>query len=504
MTAFSTMRYFGDNFVNQDVARQISLFLDQKEKCSMSASANGVHQALKKYLPTSEKYVTTVKPNLMSVFTTDNGIYSSPIDTFQISEYGNFGNFYQSMITHVGANENKDYYAAWYENMLNLRKGGARYQRGNIDLYISDIPEKDEKFLVERLLSSSDTSMTDHDCLQYTKNIMEAVMSNASIVDLTAYSQTASCRCNLFRSISKRSTDLVKLNIVGDTCDDTIEIIAESCVEALTNLSITTGDSSDNIMGTTVDIICDAVADFGLLEVLEIGNVASDNEEWADGLIRVLNNCPVSSLRINETYFEENCAEKMSRALTKLVSHDVKMTSCDFGKWGTPIFDALFSNKTIQWLDISFTEIGNDSINSLVDMIKRGVLTKLAIGHCGIGREGIKAVLQATTHDKSRLDFISIFDNDIDDPKVFQGMEESSLWTIHVGEIKSILGEIGHMCEIDERDSDECFNDGEGVYPWKTKSHMWTMGGDSESCQTFCEMSDESELSDHTEKSDSD
>lgn len=474
MPVFSTFRHFGDHFGNQDVARLVSFFLDQGDKCAMSVSAKGVYETLREYLPTPTRYLTTVMPNLMSIFSSDDGLYSSPIETFQISRYGNFGSFYQSMITHVGANENKDYYSSWYEHQLNLRKGAARHERGVIDLYIQDLPEEGEKFLVERLLSSADTRLSDHHCLRYTESIKDAITNNTSIVELLAYSEVSSCRCVLFDCVSKRPTDLVSLLLVGDTCEDTVQMISERCVDGLKHLSITASDSSDEVSGTTVDIICDSVADNEILEVLEIGNVVSDNEEWSEGLIRVLSTCPISSLRINETYFDEECVDAMVRALPRMKAVDVKMTSCEFGHWGKPVFDALFSCASIRWLDLSFTEIDDESIDSLVDMIERGTLVRLAIGACGVDRDGMRSLMRATTNDGSNLEFISVFDNDIDHESVFEGMEETSLWDIHVGEMMDSSFLDDHVCNIDFRDSDDCFNEGGGVWPWVTRSHVWT------------------------------
>lgn len=77
MTPFSTFLRFGDNFCNQDVVRLLSFFLNQRDKIALSESARGVHQALLSFLPTAKKYITTVKPNLMSAFSSDdNGVYS--------------------------------------------------------------------------------------------------------------------------------------------------------------------------------------------------------------------------------------------------------------------------------------------------------------------------------------------------------------------------------------------------------------------------------------------
>ena len=482
MAVFSTLRKFGDNFGNKDVARQVSFFLNQRDKIAMNTSARSVHEALGDFLPTSTRYITTVKPNLMSAFSVENGVYSSPISTFHISKYGNFGNFHQSLITHVGANEDRNYYAAWYECQLSLARGSARNRRDQIDLYISDMSSRDEAFLVERLRESVDTRLGDHNCLQYSKDIMYAIASNTSIVDVLAYSQVTSCRCGLFSSLSVRSTAITKLNLVGGLCVDSTQMIANCCVEGLKDLSISTDDPASEVHGYSVDVICGAVADVGVLEVLEIGNVAADYDEWADGLIRALGSCPIVSLRINDTEFDKDCLAGMVRVLHLLGAADVKITCCDFDDWGKPVFDALFSNTSISWLDISFTIIGDGSIGALVEMIKRGKLTRLGIGGCGVGGRGIKSLIQATTHADSKLDFISIFDNDIDHPSVFEDMGGTSLKNIHIGELSDadalaklvvVKSRSGQTCDIDARDSDDCFNEGGGVWPWVTKSHVW-------------------------------
>lgn len=484
MAAFSTLRRFGDNFGNVDVLRHVSFFLNQRDKFAMSFSNKGVRESLREMLPTATRYVTTVKPNLMSAFSSNNGVYHTPITLFKASsDYHTFCNLYRGMITHAGANEDRDYYGAWYEFHLKLVKGAARDRRGAIDLYLYDMSVKDEKFVVERLRDSVDTRLIDHHCLKYTPGIKDAIASNTSIVDVSAYSEVSVCRCNLFDSISARSTDIVKLHLIGGTCDDTVQMIADYCVDGVKNLSITTADSSSVMSSSIVDLICDAVAEVGILEILEIGNVVVDYEEWADGLMHALDTCPILSLRINETDFDEDCSEDMVHVLAKLKAADVKMTSCDFGDWGKPVFDALFSNTSITWLDLSFTKMGDGSIGPLVDMIKRGKLTRLAIGSCGVGQEGIREVLMATMHADSKLDFISIFGNDTDHPSVFDGMHGTSLRNIHVGELKhgtaAALADVfvatPTSCKVDTRDSDDCCNDGGGVWPWVTKSHVWYM-----------------------------
>ena len=477
MSAFSTPRR---DFGNGDVVRHISFFVNQRDKIVMATSTKVMYEALQEMMPTSTKYVTTVKPNLMSIFSSANNVYSAPISIFDISKYRNFSNFHQSMITHVGANEDKDYYAAWYECHLKLGKGLARNIRKEIDLYMSDLSARDEEFLIERFLDSVDTRLFDHNCLQYTPDIMNGIAKNTSIVEMFAYSEETSCRCNLFSCISLRSTDIIKLYLVGGICVDSTQMIADFCVKGLKQLSIATCNSFSEIHGFTVDVICDAVADCGILEVLEIGNVTSGYEEWADGLIRTLEICPIISLRINETEFDENCLEGMVRVLSGLKATDVKMTCCDFDDWGKPVFDALFSNTSTCWLDLSYTTTGDESVGYLVEMIRRGKLTRLAIGGCGVGRDGIKIVMQATTHANSKLVFISIFKNDIDHPVIFDELDGTSLECIHVGELGNaralaaklvlIKSRTGKMCDIDARDSDHCFNEGGGVWPWMTQS----------------------------------
>lgn len=471
MAAFSSLKHFGDNFGNEDVVRQTSFFLNQRDKIAMATSARGVGRALQAYLPTATSYVTTVKPNLLSAFAfcPQTGVYSSPISTFEISEYGCFGNSYQSMITHVGANEDRDYYSAWYEANLGLSKGAARNRRNSIDLYIRDLPAKDESRLVEGLCEAVDTRLSDHHCLPYTREIMEAIVHNTSIVDVLAYSQISSCRCVLVACLAEREADITTLRLGGGICHDATLTIGDECVQALTHFSFTTDESDRHIECFSVDYICEALADVGILQVLEIGNVDQDYNEWADGLIRVMDACPLSSVRINEADFMEDCVPGMVRVFPFLTATDLKLTSCEFGGWATPVFDALFANTSIRWLDLSYTKIGSGSIRALVDMIKRGTLVRLAVGGCGIGRGGISRMLGATTHADSKLEFISIFDNNAefcDDVK----LDGTSLKTIHTGgeEVQWFTS-----CEIDARDCDDCCDGGGGVWPWVTKSHVW-------------------------------
>lgn len=476
MPTLSTLRHFGDKLGDNDVTRQVSFYLVLSDKINMSTCTKGIYLALNDFLPTSTRYVTTVKPNLRSTFSTDNDVYSAPIETFEVGEHGSFDNFHKGLITHVGANEDKNYYAAWYEHVLGLSKGAARNRRHEIDLYVYDMPAEDERLLVERLLDSVDTRLSDHHCLQYTRRIKDALTANTSIVDVSAYSEVHSCRCNLFDCISARSTNITTLRFVGGTCDDSVQMIADYCVNALKHLSIKTADSSSTIGGIMVDVVGEAVAEVGILETLEIGNVVGDFEEWSDGLVRMLERCPISSLRINETLFEDGCLEGMAYVMRRLVATDVKLTSCDYGDRGNLVFDALFQNRSICWLDLSYTMIGDGSTDALVDMIRRGTLTRLAIGACGIGRESIMKVLQATTHVDSRLAFISIFGNDLDHPVIFSNMDGTSLETIHVGELErgttaTFLYFNAFPFRVDSRNSEECCRSGGGVWPWWTKSH---------------------------------
>ncbi|CAB1096666.1 unnamed protein product [Ectocarpus sp. CCAP 1310/34] len=403
----------------------------------------------------------------MSAFSFENGVYSTPPETFLVSAYGNFCNFYRSLITHVGANEDRDYYAAWLEQQqLKLAKGSARSRRRSIDLYTSGRPARDETFIVERLLESVDTRLSDHHILVYTDDIMDAIESNTSIVEVSAYSQTSSCRCRLFNCFSKRSVSITSLDLTGRACIDSTQTIADSCVHDLKRLSLSTGCSDQEMDGLTIALVCDAVAEAG-----------------ADGLIRALETCPISSLRIDGTIFDIPCVPGMVRVLPELQATDVKLTQCDFDNWGKPVFDALFSNENIRWLGVSSTKIGDGSVGALVDMVTRGTLTRLAIGNYGMGRGGIRRVLEATTHAGSNVVFISIFDNDIDVPSIFEGLGKTSLTGMHVGELSNCNTAIANFvadtqCDIDTSDADDCYNGGGGVFPWRTESRVvYVTGG---------------------------
>lgn len=472
MAAFSSLNHFGDNFGNRDVVKHVSFFLNQRDKIAMAASTKGVSQALRQFLPTSSSYITTVKPNLLSAFSvvSQTGVYSAPIETFKLNKYGWFGNFYESMITHVGANEDRDYYSAWYEHHLLLAPRSTRSQRGAIDLFISDLPGKDEEFLTERLRQSVDTTLCDHHCLSYTQEIVDAIVSNTSIVNVLAYSQISSCRCALFRSLAARSTNITSLNVCGGICHDTTLVIGDECVQDLTHFSFTTGESDRFIDGGSVDYICESIADAGILKVLEVGNVHGDYDEWANGLICVMESCLLRSVTIDDTDFMPHCLPGMVRVLPLLTATTVKITSCGFGDWGKPVFDALFSNYALTTLDMSFTNMGDGSIGPLVKMIKRGTLVKLAIGACGISAKGIESVLRATAHDSSNLKYLSVFDNHLS-RRCFQS-DKTSLVGLHVGVVcdEAILDNIlkfgvDNNLEVDMRDSDEYLNEGGGWWP---------------------------------------
>lgn len=472
MAAFSSLNHFGDNFGNRDVVRQVSLFLNQRDKVALATSTRGVNEAVRCYLSTLTTYVTTVKPNLISAFTFDprTGVYSVPIETFKINEYGCFGNFYESMITHVGANEDRSYYSAWYEQRLKLSAGSTRSRRGTIDLFIRQLSAKDEAFLTERLRQSVDTTLCDDHCLRYTQKIVNAIVSNTSIVNVLSYSQTTSCRCVLFSCLAARSTKITSLNLCGGICHDATLVIGDECVQALTHFSFTTGQSDQFIDGFSVDYICESIADAGVLKVLEIGNVDGDYDEWADGVIRVMETCLLQSIIIDEAAFMPHCLPGMVRVLPFLTASDVSMTSCDFGNWGKPVFDALFSNYSTTTLDLCFTKMRDASIDLLVKMIKRGKLVKLAIGGCGISAKGIRSVLKATAHSSSKLEYLSVFDNVLGK---IRGIDSTSLVGLHVGVVTddavldSVL-EFGitNNLEVDMSDSDKCYDEGGRAWPW--------------------------------------
>ncbi len=460
MAGFSTLRHFGDNFVNEDVLRQVSFYLNQREKIAMATASKSVNLGLQDYLPTSNKYVTTVQPNLLSAFTFSPGIgvYSAPIDTFQLSELGFFCSFHRSLITHAGANESEDFYSAWHEHHLKLRKGSARSPRGVIDLFAAGLPERDEWFLIERLFQSVDTALIDHHCLQYTQEIMDAIENNTSIVHVVAISQVSSCRCMLFDSLAERPTSLTSLELRGGICHDSTLTIGRSCVKKLRCFSFKAGDSEPFIDGFSVDYICEALADAGILEVLEIGGVFGDFAEWANGLIRVMATCPLRFLDISGAKFWDQCLPGMVRVLPILKAPELKITSCIFGGWARPVFEALFSNPNVSHLDLSSTQIDLACTGAVAQMITRGTLKALAIGGCGLGQDDIDSVLRATEHASSRLECLGMAGNDF---QTFPSLDKTSLRGVHIGRVEgravrraAVHFASRHGLELDMRDCD--------------------------------------------------
>lgn len=432
MAAFSTLNHFGINFGNEDVMRRVSFFLNQRDKIAMSTSSRRVHQVLKHFLPTASEYVTTVKPSLLPVPSSDNGVYVIPIGTFKATPDGFFDSFIDSMIVHTGCNEENDYYLAWCSHRLFGKTDPYRSPRHIISLEFPCLNFVYEALIIQRLRDSVDRQLRDSDHFPYTPRILDAVESNTSIVEIVAHNHDLSpCRCDLFECLSRRSTDIESLMFWGESCADAYQAIADGCVQGLKKLAIASNPGSD-MDGDKVDTVCEAVSEVGILESLEIDGAIADYDGGGDGLIRVLDTCPLRSLSVNASIFGEGAWSEMVRVLSKMKATDVKFTELEiFRDWMRPAFDALFSNTSIQSLDLSFTNIGDGSIGALENMVKRGTLIKLGIRECSIGRDGNKSVLQATTHVDSNLRFISI--SDTDHPDIFAGLVNTSLEVVHLG-----------------------------------------------------------------------
>lgn len=439
MAAFSSLKHFGDNFGNADIARQVAFFLNQRDKIAMSTSARGVREVVKHLLPTSTKYVTTVKPNFVSLFSLDNGVYSAPIGTFRADPDGFFDSFAESMIKHTGCNEDSDFYLAWYTHQLFGKREDYGYPRHTLCLEFPVLKSVDMALIVIRLRESVDRRLREHEIFPYTPLIMDAFEINTSIVDiLMCNNESPACRCDFVESLSRRSTDIKSLQLVGEICHDAAQTIADRCLRGLKKLSIT-GDVAMPIDGHIVDILCEAVSEVGILESLDIGEVNAEYDGGGAGLIRVLDTCPLRSLSVSAVHFEEETWARMVRVLSNMEATEVKFTEYRiFSESMRPVFDGLFSNTSIRSLDLSFTKIGDEGMGALENMVERGSLIKLAIDGCSIGRDGIKGVLRATAHIGSRLRFISIGNRDMDRPDIFEGLIKTSLEAMHLKEVLDI------------------------------------------------------------------
>ena len=430
MAAFSTLNHFGVNFGNEDVMRRVSFFLNQRDKIAMSTSSRRVHQVLEHFLPTASEYVTTVKPNLLPVPSSDNGVYVIRIGIFPANPDGFFDSFIDSMIVHTGCNEEKDYYLAWFSHRLFGKTDCYRSSRHIISLEFPSLHIVEEALIIQRLRDSVDRQLRDHDFFPYTPRILDAVESNTSIVEIVAHNNDLSCRCDLFECLSRRSTDIESLMFWGESCADAYQAIADGCVQGLKKLTIASNPGSD-MDGDKVDTVCEAVSEVGILESLDIDGAIADYDGGGHGLVRVLDTCPLRSLSVNASIFGEDAWSEMVRVLSNMKATDVKFTELEiFRDWMRPAFDALFSNTSIQSLDLSFTNIGDGSICALENMVKRGTLIKLGIRECSIGRDGNESVLRATTHVDSNLRFISI--SDTDHPDIFAGLVNTSLEVVHL------------------------------------------------------------------------
>ncbi|CAM9095776.1 unnamed protein product [Ectocarpus sp. 12 AP-2014] len=439
MTTFSTLNDFGDHFINQDVMRAVSFFLNQRDKIATSTSASSVHRVLKHFLPPCSTYITTVRPNFLWAFSSDNGVYSAPIKTFAANPDGYFDSYVESMIKHMGCNEDSDYYLAWYSHHLIGKLEAYGYPRRTISLEGAVLNSVNEALIVLRLRESVDLRMFYHDFFPHTPRIMHAFEANTSICDIQVNShESPSCLCGLFKSLSRRTVDIQSLELGGEICHDATQMIADDCVKGLKKLSFR-GSVASPIVGHMVDILCEAVSETGILESLEVGEAMVEYDGGGAGLIRVLETCPLRSLNLRDICLGEDCWSEMVRVLTTMKATHVEFTEFRIaGDWMVPVLNALFSSTSIQSLDLSHTKIGCVSIGALENKIKGGTLIKLAIGGCSIGRDEIKRVLQATTHVDSKLKFISIRDNSVEHPDIFEGLVETSLEVLHIEALRDV------------------------------------------------------------------
>lgn len=269
MVAFSSLKHFGDDFGNADVVRKVSFFLNQRDKIALSTSTKGVHKTVAMFLPTSTEYVTTVKPNLVSMFSFNHGVYSAQIQTLGLKD-----GFTETMVTYAGSNEDNDYSLQWYMYHVHGRHRQDDDLRigAQILLYSHEITDIQEMLIIERLQESTDICFRDDFRFPYTPDILNAIGGNTSIVQVDVRTLGHRCRCNLFRQLSRRSTDMTSLTLTGGVCREAADMIADGCVRGLKKLSVT--HCMFMIDAEVVETLCEAVADVGILEGLEISKVS--------------------------------------------------------------------------------------------------------------------------------------------------------------------------------------------------------------------------------------
>ena len=457
----------GVNFGNNDIIRQISFYLNQSDKIEMAKTSSDVNDVVKNLLPTSTEYVTTIKPNLISIFKEHNGVYSSPIDTFKPTEYG-FGDFYVSMFDHISDNEDKNYYCKWRMWQVNKSSSKNRFHKNkNIDLFISELPEEDDILLSERLMESIDTSIIDHNMLPFTDRFMESLIENTSIVHAISYDEVYSHRCGFFSCIAERQTDVTSITIEGDFCEESAEIIAEGCVDGLKTLIIESM-SDDYIDGFCVNTILESISEVGIIEKLVLEGIRHLNGDGLPDIIMYCENlkflslkdigmCPLFCLITRNVIGNSNIGE-------------IRIENCDRNiKNLDLLLKEICSNDHVKILGLS----GNRKsvkriIPELVNMIIRGNIQKLDISYCSIGKIGIKKIIDATKEPSSKLTHIDISGN-ILGKTTFRSILNTSLTFIHIGDIEYDTDSLskfvrsrrnnGFECIIDDREGDIYYNE---------------------------------------------
>ena len=430
---FSSFEQYGVNFGNNDVIRQISFYLNQSDKIEMAKTSSDVHDVVKNLLPTSTEYVTTIKPNLISIFKEHNGVYSSPIDIFKPTKYG-FGDFYVSMFDHVGGNEDKNYYYKW--RMYKLNSKDRFHKNKNINLFIRDLPEEDDILLSERLLESVDTSITDENKFKFTDRFMESLVENTSIVNVNSFysGYGYSHRCGFFSCIANRQTNVTSISIEGNFCEDSAEIIAEGCVDGLKTLNIES--MSDVIDGYRVDTILESISEVGILENLILGNIEYLN---GNGLSDIIRNCVnLKQLHLDDIKFIPGTCYKIQNVIINSSIEEIRIEYCDIMHLDV-LLKEICSNDHVKILGLR----GNGKsvkriIPEIVNMIIRGNIQKLDISYCFIGKIDIKKIIDATKEPTSKLTHLDISGNKLG-KTTFRSILNTSLTFIHMGDIEYCL-----------------------------------------------------------------
>ena len=423
---FSSFEEYGVNFGNNDVIRQISFYLNQSDKIEMAKTSSGVNEVVKNLLPTSTEYVTTVKPNLISIFKEHNGVYSTPIDRFKPTKYG-FCDFYVSMFDHISGNEDKHYYYKWRTYKINSKD--RKHMNKNINLPINDIPEEDYNLLSERLLDSVDISITDHDMFPFTDRFIKSLIENTSIVRVHS---TYGCAHGLFSCIAERQTNVTSIKIEDKLYEDSAEIIANGCIDGLKTLDIRW--IHNYMHGPRVNTVLESISEVGILENLILENILDFN---GNGLLDIIRNCrDLKRLYLKEIEIPPGICNTLRNVIGNTNIGDIRIEDCDDNiKNLDVLIKEICSNDHVKILGL----YGNDKsvkriIPELVNMIIRGNIQKLDISCCSIGKISIKKIIDATKEPTSKLTHIDISGNNIG-KTAFKSILNTSLTFIRAREI---------------------------------------------------------------------